>query len=208
MPRTVAEINRIVRTLTRTSRHWSPTAVGIGGPRVPRSLSCSHLVSHQPAHQGRGDRRGLGPAISSRHRTPRTMADLPAATIARAIYPAGFYRTKAETIRSICTTLLERTVERFPTRWRTCWPSKVSAARPPISCSPSASASPASAWTPTSIGSATDLGSSTTKTPEQTESALRQVLPVPTLDSVQRPPRHVWPEPLQAHFARSAASAL
>jgi endonuclease-3 len=34
------------------------------------------------------------------------MVRLPAARIARAIYPAGFYRTKARTIKGLCRTLL------------------------------------------------------------------------------------------------------
>jgi endonuclease-3 len=36
------------------------------------------------------------------------MLRLPAARIARTIYPAGFYRTKAKTIRALCRTLLEK----------------------------------------------------------------------------------------------------
>jgi endonuclease-3 len=41
-------------------------------------------------------------------RTPRVMLALSPARIAHAIYPAGFYRTKARTIKSICRTLLEK----------------------------------------------------------------------------------------------------
>jgi endonuclease-3 len=41
-------------------------------------------------------------------RTPRAMLILSSAQIARAIYPAGFYRTKAKTIKGICRTLLEK----------------------------------------------------------------------------------------------------
>ena len=40
--------------------------------------------------------------------TPQTMLALPAETIARAIYPVGFYRTKAETILTVSRLLLER----------------------------------------------------------------------------------------------------
>ena len=47
MPRTVAEVNRIVRTLTRTSRHWSPTAVGTVAreSRDPFRVLISCLIS-------------------------------------------------------------------------------------------------------------------------------------------------------------------
>jgi endonuclease-3 len=41
-------------------------------------------------------------------RTPRAMLRLPAAKVARLIYPAGFYRTKARTIHHICRELLKR----------------------------------------------------------------------------------------------------
>ncbi len=40
--------------------------------------------------------------------TPETMLELPAATIAQAIYPVGFYNTKAETILTVSRLLLER----------------------------------------------------------------------------------------------------
>jgi endonuclease III len=40
--------------------------------------------------------------------TPQTMVTLSPAQIERAIYPVGFYRTKARTILSICRTLIER----------------------------------------------------------------------------------------------------
>jgi len=39
---------------------------------------------------------------------PHAMATLNVREIERAIYPVGFYRTKAKTIRAICRTLLER----------------------------------------------------------------------------------------------------
>lgn len=40
--------------------------------------------------------------------TPTAMRALPAETLAQAIYPVGFYRTKADTIRDICTALIDR----------------------------------------------------------------------------------------------------
>lgn len=45
---------------------------------------------------------------------PATMLRLTAARIARAIYPVGFYRTKARVIRAICRDLLERFDGRVP----------------------------------------------------------------------------------------------
>jgi endonuclease-3 len=46
--------------------------------------------------------------------TPATMARLPARRIERAIYPVGFYRTKAQVILGICRDLLARFGGRVP----------------------------------------------------------------------------------------------
>jgi endonuclease-3 len=47
-------------------------------------------------------------------RTPTAMLRLPAARIARAIYPVGFYRTKARVIRAVSRELLDRFGGRVP----------------------------------------------------------------------------------------------
>lgn len=47
-------------------------------------------------------------------RTPEAMARLKVAEIEKAIYPAGFYRTKARTIKEICKTLIEKFSSRVP----------------------------------------------------------------------------------------------
>lgn len=49
-------------------------------------------------------------------RTPRAMVKLAAARIARAIYPAGFYRTKARQIRALSRLILDRHGGRVPPR--------------------------------------------------------------------------------------------
>jgi endonuclease III len=46
--------------------------------------------------------------------TPAAMLTLPAARIAKLIYPVGFYRTKARVILGICRDLLERFEGRVP----------------------------------------------------------------------------------------------
>jgi len=107
MPRTVTEINRIVRTLRRTSRQWNPTAVGVVAEesRDPFQILISCLISLRTKDEVTAE---ASARLFRLARTPRTMADLPAATIAQAIYPAGFYRMKSRTIHAICRTLLER----------------------------------------------------------------------------------------------------
>jgi endonuclease-3 len=49
-----------------------------------------------------------------RARTPAGLLKLPEAEIARLIYPVGFYRTKARSLRSIARTLIERHAGRVP----------------------------------------------------------------------------------------------
>ena len=52
--------------------------------------------------------------LFARAATPAAMARLPEATIARSIYPAGFYRTKARQIRSMSRILQDRYDGRVP----------------------------------------------------------------------------------------------
>ena len=107
MPRTVAEIDRIVRTITRANRRHSPTAVGAVAQdsRDPFQILISCLISLRTKDEVTGE---ASARLFHLARTPRTVADLPAATIANAIYPAGFYRTKARTIKEVSRTILER----------------------------------------------------------------------------------------------------
>ena len=46
--------------------------------------------------------------LFARAGTPAALLALPEAELARLIYPVGFYRTKARTLRAICAALLER----------------------------------------------------------------------------------------------------
>ena len=107
MPRTVAEIDRIVRTITRANRQRSPTAVGAVAQdsRDPFQILISCLISLRTKDEVTGE---ASARLFRLARTPRTMASLPAATISTAIYPAGFYRTKGKTIRNVSRTILER----------------------------------------------------------------------------------------------------
>ena len=176
MPRTVVEITRIVRTLTRTSRRWSPTAVGIVAheSRDPFQVLVSCLISLRTKDEVTG-------AASARlfrlARTPRTMAGLPAATIARAIYPAGFYRTKAKTIREICRALLERHGGKVPDTMDGLLALK-GVGRKTANLVLTIGFGKPGICVDTHVHRISNrLGIVATKTPEQTEFALRQVLP-------------------------------
>ncbi len=107
MPRRDATVTHIVRTLLRTSRAWSPTAVGMvaENSRDPFRILISCLISLRTKDEVTGEASARLFRLAT---TPREMAALPASTIAKTIYPAGFYRTKAATIRGVCRALLER----------------------------------------------------------------------------------------------------
>jgi len=113
MPRTTRDINRIVQELVRTSHRWNPTAVQAVAERSrdPFQILISCLISLRTKDE-------VTATASARlfrlARSPRTLLALPTPRIARAIYPAGFYRTKARTIREISRALLERHAGRVP----------------------------------------------------------------------------------------------
>ena len=176
MPRTVAEITRIVRTLTRTSRRWSPTAVGIVAheSRDPFQVLVSCLISLRTKDEVTGE---ASARLFRLARTPRTMVGLSASIIARAIYPAGFYRTKARTIREICRTLLARHGGQVPATMEELLALK-GVGRKTANLVLTIGFGMPGICVDTHVHRISNrLGIVDTNTPEQTESALRQVLP-------------------------------
>jgi endonuclease-3 len=111
--RTVATIDRIIRLLRRTQRDWDPTAVETLARRTrdPFRVLISCLISLRTKDEVTGE---ASARLFRLARTPQAIAGLPAARIADVIYPAGFYRTKARTIRDLSRTLLERHDGRVP----------------------------------------------------------------------------------------------
>jgi len=176
MARTVAEISRIVATLTRTSHRWSPTAVGTVAKesRDPFRVLISCLISLRTKDEvtGEASARLFRLAV-----TPRTMADLPAAMIARTIYPAGFYRTKAATIRGICRTLLDRHDGKVPDTMEDLLALK-GVGRKTANLVLTIGFGKPGICVDTHVHRISNrLGIVATKTPEQSEFALRRVLP-------------------------------
>jgi endonuclease-3 len=106
MPRTVAEIVRIVTRLTRFNRRYRPTALEdvAARSRDPFQVLISCLISLRTKDQVTAE---ASARLFRLGRTARTLAALPEQDIAAAIYPAGFYRTKARTIKAICRRLLD-----------------------------------------------------------------------------------------------------
>jgi endonuclease III len=176
MPRAVVEINRIVRTLTRTSRDWSPTAVGVVAEdsRDPFRILISCLISLRTKDEVTAQASARLFRLAT---APQTMADLPAATIARTIYPAGFYRTKARTIREISRALIERHGGNVPKTMAELLALK-GIGRKTANLVLTIGFGKPGICVDTHVHRISNrLGIVTTKTPEQTEFALREVLP-------------------------------
>jgi endonuclease-3 len=97
----------VIRRLRRTRPGWNPTALAMlaettGDPfRV--LIACILSLRTQDTTTGPAAARLF--AVAS---TPETMLTLRARRIAKLIYPVGFYRTKAGVILGICRDLIER----------------------------------------------------------------------------------------------------
>jgi endonuclease-3 len=103
----------VIRLLRRTRRRWNPTALAVvadetGDPfRV--LIACILSLRTQDTTTGPAAARLFALADS-----PAAMLRLSPRRIERAIYPVGFYRTKARAILGICRDLLDRFGGRVP----------------------------------------------------------------------------------------------
>lgn len=176
MSRTVAEINQVVRTLRKTSRRWHPTAVGKVGEdsRDPFQILISCLISLRTKDQVTAE---ASARLFQLARTPQAMMALPVSVIARAIYPAGFYRTKARTIQELSRTLCQRHRGEVPDGLDTLLTLK-GVGRKTANLVVTMGFGKPGICVDTHVHRISNrLGIVATKTPEQTESALREVLP-------------------------------
>ncbi len=106
-------IARVLAGVRRQARRWKPpyvTELAAGG-RTPYKILISTLLSlrTQDATTAAASTRLFALA-----ETPRAMVQLSPKMIQRAIYPVGFYRTKAATILELSRLLLERYEGRVP----------------------------------------------------------------------------------------------
>ena len=167
----------MIRTLRRQAPSWRPTAVAEVAAEQPDPfrvlVACLLSLRTQDATTREASERLFRVAD-----TPEAMLRLPAARIARLIFPVGFYRTKARVDpRRSAGTSSSASAAGCPTISTRSSPSRASAGRPRTSWSPSGSTSPASASTSTSTASRIAWGSCGRKAPDQTELALRAKLP-------------------------------
>lgn len=176
MSRTVAEINQIVRTLRRTARRWNPTAVGAVAQdsRDPFQVLISCLISLRTKDQVTAE---ASARLFHLAKTPHAMAALPVERIAQSIYPAGFYRTKARTISELCRTLLERHGGKVPDDLDTLLTLK-GVGRKTANLVVTIGFGKPGICVDTHVHRISNrLGIVETKTPEQSETALRGILP-------------------------------
>ncbi|MGH7393784.1 MAG: endonuclease III domain-containing protein [Candidatus Rokuibacteriota bacterium] len=103
----------MIRRLVRSRPRWAATALAVVAERTrdPYRVLIACILSLRTQDTTTGPAAERLFALAD---TPAGMLRLPAPTIARTIYPVGFYRTKARVIRGISRDLLERFGGRVP----------------------------------------------------------------------------------------------
>jgi endonuclease-3 len=107
-------MSRVIATLERHHPHWDTTAlaaVAASSGRDPFRVLIGCLLSLRTRDETTGPASARLFALAD---TPAALAALPTRRIERAIYPVGFYRTKARTLREVCRQLLTRFDGRVP----------------------------------------------------------------------------------------------
>jgi endonuclease-3 len=103
-------IDWVIRTVTRLVRRWDEPVVGhYKADPFATLVSCLLSLRTQDATTLAASRRLFRLA-----RTPRAMLRLPVDTLERTIYPVGFYRTKARVLHRVSQELLRRFDGRVP----------------------------------------------------------------------------------------------
>jgi endonuclease-3 len=172
----VLEIDAVIRLLKKSSKEWELPSVSQVGVREgdPFLVLISCLISLRTKDKVTNE---ASARLFARARTPRQMLALPQAAIRKLIYPAGFYKTKALRIHQICQHLIGR------------FQGKVPADLEQLLTLPGVGRKTANLVLTVGFGKlgicvdthvhriSNRLGYVLTKTPEQTEMALRQKLP-------------------------------
>ena len=103
-------IDEAIRILKRLVRRWEEPVVGrYKDDPFTTLIGCLLSLRTQDATT-----HGACQRLFRLAKTPHAMLALPTRTIERAIYPVGFYRTKARRIKEVCRTLRERYGGRVP----------------------------------------------------------------------------------------------
>ncbi len=108
-----ADIHAVLRILRRHVREWQEPIVGVVAreSRDPFRILIACVLSLRTRDQTTAEASRRLFRLAS---TPPAMLRLPASRIERAIYPVGFYRTKAKQIKLICRRLMQHYEGRVP----------------------------------------------------------------------------------------------
>lgn len=101
------QIHAAIRIVKKEIRQWKEPVIGIvarESHRDPFLILISCLLSLRTKDKTTNE---ASDRLFALAHTPATMLKLPLRKIERAIYPVGFYRTKAKSIHHICRRLLE-----------------------------------------------------------------------------------------------------
>lgn len=109
-----AQIHAAIRIVKRQIRRWQEPVVGVVArefDRDPFLILISCLLSLRTKDKTTSE---AGARLFALAQTPATMLKLSLKKIERSIYPVGFYRTKARSIHGICRRLLDEYGGRVP----------------------------------------------------------------------------------------------
>jgi len=101
------EIHAALRIVRREIRRWQEPVVGVVARESngdPFRILISCLLSLRTKDKTTSEASGRLFALAD---TPKTLLNVPLRRIERAIFPVGFYRTKAKSIHQICRRLLD-----------------------------------------------------------------------------------------------------
>jgi endonuclease-3 len=101
------QIHAAIRIVKREIGRWQETVVGVvakESDRNPFLILISTLLSLRTKDK---TTREAGDRLFALARTPAAMLKLPLEKLERVIYPVGFYRTKAKAIHQICRRLID-----------------------------------------------------------------------------------------------------
>ena len=166
-------IDRVIGILKRLVRQWQEPVVGhYKDDPFTTLIGCLLSLRTQDATT-----HGACQRLFRLARTPQAMLALPTRTIERAIYPVGFYRTKARRIKEVCQTLLARYDGKVPDELEELLTIK-GVGRKTANLVVTLAYQKPGICVDTHVHRITNRwGYLRTKTPEQTEFALRRLLP-------------------------------
>ena len=108
------QIHAAIRIIKREISRWQEPVVGVVAKesnRDPFLILISTLLSLRTKDR---TTREAGDRLFARARTPATMLKLPLKKLERVIYPVGFYRTKAKAIHQTCRRLIDDYAGKVP----------------------------------------------------------------------------------------------